>query len=541
MAGFLAGAAGGATVAIVITAIDNFSKTFNTAQTTMLKVGTAMTAIGVAGAFAVGGLLKMAGQFEQTQIAFTTMLGSGEEADKLLKKLADFASRTPFTIPGIEQNAKLLLGMGVAAEDMIPTLKALGDVSAGLSVPLDRIAINFGQIRVQGKLTGRELRDFAVAGVPLIAELAKNFNLAEKEIAGMVSRGEIGFKDVENAFITMTSEGGRFFDLMDAQSKTFLGQVSNIQDSFTKVAREMGEVFLPAAKFVAESLADIIGWFEQHPTIAKWTAVFLGVVTVVTLIAGPILILIALLPALAAGFALVTGVLSPWLAIILGIIAAITLFVVLIKNWKKILVGLFTILEFLAAVWTLVWFAMKNVIVTVWNAIVSVVEAGVNKVVDFINFLIRQALRVPGIKKFFPGLKEIKQLDFSAAKGEITDLTKKWTELMAASNARVKGLEDRLGAEKEITSEIEKQKDAVNAMTKEQKTVQQLQGFKVLPTTGDVFNPKAFQRSEFETKFGYEQAKKGAGIEINIENVNGLDPDEVAAALQQVLRNSTTL
>ena len=174
----------------------------------------------------------MAGQFEQTQIAFQTMLGSAEEANKLLGELSEFASRTPFTISGIRQNAKLLLGMGVAAEDMIPTLKALGDVSAGLNVPMERIALNFGQVRVQGKLTGRELRDFAIAGVPLVSELAKNLGIAEKEIAAMVSRGEIGFKEVEEAFVSMTSAGGRFANLMDESSKTFPGQISNIQDSF---------------------------------------------------------------------------------------------------------------------------------------------------------------------------------------------------------------------------------------------------------------------------------------------------------------------
>ncbi len=301
-----AGALGGAGINIVISAVDKFSKTFGTASASLLKLGAGLTAVGVAGAFAVSGLVKMAGQFEQTQIAFTTMLGSAKEADKLLKELADFASKTPFTITGIEANAKQLLAMGIEVEDLLPTLKTLGDISSGLNVPLERLALNFGQVAVQGKLTGRELRDFSVAGVPLIAELAKNLNIAESEVKEMVTAGDIGFDKVEKAFKTMTSAGGKFFDLMDKQSKTFLGQVSNIQDEFIKLARIMGEIFLPIAIKVAGGVSVIIEFMGEHPKITRFTAVVLGLTTVVALLLGPLIILGVLLPSLVAGFGLMT-------------------------------------------------------------------------------------------------------------------------------------------------------------------------------------------------------------------------------------------
>jgi tape measure domain-containing protein len=434
VSGFTGGAIGGSAVNITIRAIDKFSKTFDSAEKSMAKVGAGITAVGVAGAVAVGGLIKMAGQFEQTQIAFTTMLGSAEEANKLLKDLADFAARTPFTIPGIEQNAKLLLGMGVAAEDMIPTLKALGDVSAGLSVPLDRIALNFGQIRVQGKLTGRELRDFAVAGVPLIAELAKNFGLTEAAITDMVSKGEIGFDDVENAFITMTSEGGRFFDLMDAQSKTFLGQVSNIQDSFIKLARIMGNIFLPAAKFVADKLAIIIGWFEQHPTIAIVAAVLLGVGTALALIIGPLLIMVAMLPLLIAGFGTLSAVSLPITGAILligiAIAALIAAVVILMKKWDslgtktKILLSIFTPFIALPVLIIKNWgkisaffVALGQTIKKVWNGILTVIEISINGIVKAINFLIRQLNRVPGVN-----IGAVGNLDLSGARASLNEI-----------------------------------------------------------------------------------------------------------------------
>jgi len=534
MVGVLGGLAAGSAITIVIQAIDRTANVFGKVNKGMLAMGVGLTAVGVASATAVGGFVKLAGEFEQTTIAFTTMLGSGGKAQKLLKDLADFAARTPFTIPDVEKNAKLLLAMGTEVDNMIPTLKALGDVSAGLSVPMDRLALNFGQVRVQGRLTGRELRDFSVAGVPLIAELAKNLNLSEAAVKDMVSAGKIGFDDVERAFQTMTGEGGKFFDLMDAQSKTFFGQISNIQDSFVKLGRVMGEDFLPIAKFVAGTIQNITAAMEEHPKIAKFVAVLLSVVAAVFLVLGPILLLIASLPILTAGFAIAAGALAPWIVGIIAVVAAITALIIIMANWRQILVDLLKMLEFGAAVWTILWTAWLNVVKMIWNAIVDVVQFGANKIIDMVNWLIRQVLRIPGAEDLFPGLREIKQLNFSNAKAEIVDLGAKWTQLMAGANARVKALENALKVEKEITEESEKQEKVANNLTREQQILID-KGFKVTRNTGDIFNPKNFRESEFQDRNAFEVARAGGGVTINIENVNGLDPTEVAEALQDVL------
>jgi len=108
-------------------------------------------------------------------------------------------------------------------------------------VPMERLILNYGQVRVQGKLTGRELRDFSIAGVPLVAELAKQLNRAESEIAGMVTAGKIGFPEVEKAFQSMTSGGGRFADLMDKQAKTITGRWSNLKDNMTQFFNLFGQ------------------------------------------------------------------------------------------------------------------------------------------------------------------------------------------------------------------------------------------------------------------------------------------------------------
>lgn len=202
--------------------------------------------------------ISLAGDLEQSKIAFETMLGSAEAANSLLQELADFAQSTPFELVGIEASAKQLLAMGIETDRLMPTLKSLGDLSSGLNVPLDRLALNFGQVATQGKLTGRELRDFAMAGVPVIGELAKMLNVSKTEIQDMVSAGEIGFDKVEQAFANMTSEGGKFANLMDKQSSTFKGMVSNLQDAWGIFLRNEGANFLDWGKQVVAWLIKFV-------------------------------------------------------------------------------------------------------------------------------------------------------------------------------------------------------------------------------------------------------------------------------------------
>ena len=268
------------TLEFILEAQDQFSKTFeqlnkhleeigdkldNTAddmnsnaeemQKSLLGVVTAgsllATAITKGAEMAIGGLrgivneakeaVKVAGQFEQWDVAFETMLGSAEQAEAMMARIQDFAATTPFTLPEVVEGSKQLMAMGSSANEVIPELKALGDISAGLSIPLDRLVYNFGQVRAQTTLTGTELRDFSRAGVPLIAQLAEQFGVTEKAVKDMVSESEIGFEDVKQAFIDMTSEGGKFEDLMLRQADTMNGVFSNIEDNLTILRKDIAE------------------------------------------------------------------------------------------------------------------------------------------------------------------------------------------------------------------------------------------------------------------------------------------------------------
>lgn len=163
------------------------NSSFETVQDSTKSMGESFTDFAnsaVVGATAITGALALIGksaldsasQFQVARISFNTMIGDSKLAGEELSKLSDFAAKTPFTLPEVLQGAKSLMAMGSSTTDLIPELKALGDVSAGLDVPMSRLIQNFGQVRTAGKLTGRELRDFNLAGVPLIDELVKQMN-----------------------------------------------------------------------------------------------------------------------------------------------------------------------------------------------------------------------------------------------------------------------------------------------------------------------------------------------------------------------------
>lgn len=225
----------------------------------------------------------------------------------MLGDLSSFASKTPFDVQGIRATAKQLLAMSIESEKVIPTLKALGDVSAGLGVDLDRLAYNYGQVKTQTKLTGVELKDFMRAGVPLLGELASMLNKSEAEIQEMVSAGQIGFPLVEAAFQRMTGEGGKFNNLMAEQAKTLGGLLSNLGDEITQSSEAIGTALLPVAKEIVIKLIEITqavtAWVKKNPelagTILKVALAVTGLLTAVGLLG-------VIIPQLVAGWAAIT-------------------------------------------------------------------------------------------------------------------------------------------------------------------------------------------------------------------------------------------
>ncbi len=213
-----------------------------------LSLGVMTAAFGAAGA-AMGFFLNKAGEFEQTEIAFETMLGSVELAAKALQDIKTFTQTTPFELKDTLIGAKRLLAYNIEAEKLIPTLTSLGNIAAGVGRErLPFLILALGQVKTATKLRGQELRQFTEAGVPLISALAEQFGKKESEIFSMVSKGQVTFEDVEAAITKMTTGSGKFANLMQKQSKSFLGIWSNIKDTLNLLSIEIGQKLLPVGK-----------------------------------------------------------------------------------------------------------------------------------------------------------------------------------------------------------------------------------------------------------------------------------------------------
>ena len=199
----------------------------------------------LAGAFAIKELVanvtQVRGQFQQLEVAFTTMLQSGEKADALLQQLTKTAATTPFGLEDVAQGAKQLLAYGLEAEKVNETLIRLGDIAAGLSVPLNDLVYLYGTTMAQGRLYTQDLNQFTGRGIPMISELAKQFGVAESKVKELVESGKVGFPEVQKVIESLTNEGGKFGGLMEEQSKTIIGQISNIEDSISVMFNELGQ------------------------------------------------------------------------------------------------------------------------------------------------------------------------------------------------------------------------------------------------------------------------------------------------------------
>lgn len=186
-------------------------------------------------------LVKIRGEFQQLEVAYNTILGNKAKADQLMAETVQLAAITPFNLRDVATSTKQLLAYGFASEDVTKTLSMLGDVAAGVSAPIGDIAYLYGTLQTQGRAYTRDLIQFTTRGIPIIAELAKQFGVAESEVYKLAEEAKISFPDIEKAFKSLTGQGGIFFNLMEEQSKTLTGQISNLGDAYDVMLNNIGK------------------------------------------------------------------------------------------------------------------------------------------------------------------------------------------------------------------------------------------------------------------------------------------------------------
>lgn len=223
----------------------------------------------------VRSVVQVRGEFEKLEVAMNTMLQSKEKADALMTQMVRTAATTPFGLQEVASGAKQLLAYGMASEEVNGTLIKLGDIAAGLSIPLGDIIYLYGTTMAQGRIYTQDLNQFTNRGIPMLKELASQFGVAESQVKKLVEEGKVGFPEVKKAIDSMTGAGGKFGGLMEAQSKTIAGQISNLEDQLDTIFNSIGKSnqdIISAALSSTQTLLD--NWQSVGTAIMTAVATF---------------------------------------------------------------------------------------------------------------------------------------------------------------------------------------------------------------------------------------------------------------------------
>ena len=210
-------------------------------------------------------VIDATGKMQQLQVALSTILQDKSKADALLADISKFAVTTPFSIDDVATGAKQLLAYGSSADTVVDELSMLGDVASGLQIPLGQLIYLYGTLRTQGRAYWRDIQQFQGRGINVIEELAKVLGVAQNEVQGLVTEGVIGFKEVEQAFKNMTSEGGKFNNMLANSAGTWPQQIAAVQETlflkmndFGNKYKEVFELGIGTAEDLVENLEDVI-------------------------------------------------------------------------------------------------------------------------------------------------------------------------------------------------------------------------------------------------------------------------------------------
>ena len=391
---------------------DMFTKTGKTISSMGKFLTTAITGPIVAAA-AVGFSFNSA--MEQAQVNFTTMLGSAEKAKSMIANLKTFAEETPFEMTGLAESAQMLLSFGMDAEQIMPSIKMLGDVAMGNKDKFKSLTLAFAQIQSTGRLMGQDLLQLVNAGFNPLQIISEKTGISMKDLKKKMEAGAISADMVTEAFRISTSEGGRFYKAMESGSKTFEGLMSTFGDT---VKSTLGDLVKPLFdKFtqnvlpaLIEKVKEVQAWFSSlSPEMKNQIANFALLAAVI----GPLLFIFGKTVSGLGGiikmfknFKAATLIFNlQMVGIVIGVAALAAIAYLLIKNWDK--VG-----PFFSSMWTV----LKNAFVTGGASLmvsVRLIQLGLAKFLDFTagNLLALYSglfgfmAKIPGIGDVFKGVQ----------------------------------------------------------------------------------------------------------------------------------------
>jgi tape measure domain-containing protein len=297
------------------------------------KIGTGLTAGVTLPIVGIGAAaLKSSFDLEKQKVALEQLLGGAERGGKIFKQIQDFSAQTPLQLPGLVQGAQRLIAFGTAGEDVVERLRQLGDLARGDQATLDRLTLAFGKLQAKGKASLEEINLFTEAGVPLIAELARQFDVTEGEVLKLITAGKVGFPEVQKSIESLTGPTGQFGGLLEKVAQTGAGKLSTALDNLNLAAADLGDVLAPTAIAVIEKITDLAKGFRSLDDNTKNIIVKIAAVVAIL---GPATIAVGSLTSAIATLNAVALLGPAGLVVGLGLaVGAIALFVTKINEAK---------------------------------------------------------------------------------------------------------------------------------------------------------------------------------------------------------------
>lgn len=243
-----------------------------------LKTAALSAAAGISFGAAITEGIRLNAEYERVRTSLGVILKDVEKADKLLARLNQFAAETPFGTEQINQAATALLAFGESEATVIDRLREIGTISAATGKDFNELTVIYGKARVAGVLYAEDINQLVEAGVPIIQEFAKQMNVSESQVKKLASEGKIGFNQLQTAFSNLTSEGGRFAGLLEAQGQTISGLASTLRDNFSQALRNAFSGIIPIVRELLGILNNLLGATKtQSQALEEERVAFLGV------------------------------------------------------------------------------------------------------------------------------------------------------------------------------------------------------------------------------------------------------------------------
>lgn len=352
--------------------LDGVQGKMKTAEDASKKFALGLAGVGVAaGGFAMKAI-KAASEAEQMQISFTTMLGSAEKAQNFIAQMKEFAAKTPFETTDISKAAQTFLSFGMDVESVMPSVQMIGDVAMGNKERFAALSLAFAQVQSTGRLMGQDLLQMVNQGFNPLQIISEKTGKSMAELKDEMAKGAISAEDVAEAFRIATSEGGRFYGGMEAQSKTLAGVWSTLSDTFKQLLIDIGTKMIPVAKQAVDAINVLIektkvvfGWLQQN----QWVMYLIVGAIVGALIPALISFATTLITVTIPAIISAAAALAPFViggAIIGGVVAGI---IWVVQNWEMISAKAVEIFQGIANFLAGIWNAITGAIMTAWNTV----------------------------------------------------------------------------------------------------------------------------------------------------------------------------